>query len=302
MRSLLSGRPCRLAAMWLLACTAWAHQPATAQAPAVAPSNAPALLLAEVWRPGLPLQDYWISEKYDGVRGYWNGQQLLSRGGQAISAPAWFTAGWPATSMDGELWAGRGQFAKAQSTTAQATPDEAAWRGMRFMVFDLPEAAGTFDERLPRLQAAVARIAQPWVVAVPQQKLSDEKELTALLGRTVRAGGEGLMLHRGDSLYRGGRSGDLLKHKPYEDAEARIIGYRAGQGRWQGMTGALLVQAPDGRRFSLGSGLNAAQRARPPAIGSWVTYRYQGLHASGLPRFARFIRVRDEIGLLPPGH
>ena len=302
MRSLLSGRPCRLAAMWLLACTAWAHQPATAQTLAVPQSNAPALLLAEVWRPGLPLLDYWISEKYDGVRGYWNGRQLLSRGGQAISAPAWFTAGWPATSMDGELWAGRGQFAKAQSTTAQATPDEAAWRGMRFMVFDLPEAAGTFDERLPRLQAVVARIAQPWVVAVPQQKLSDEKELTALLGRTVRAGGEGLMLHRGDSLYRGGRSGDLLKLKPYEDAEARIIGYRAGQGRWQGMTGALLVQAPDGRRFALGSGLNAAQRARPPAIGSWVTYRYQGLHASGMPRFARFIRVRDEIGFLPPGH
>jgi DNA ligase-1 len=55
------------------------------------------------------------------------------------------------------------------------------------------------------------------------------------------------------------------------------------------MTGALLVQTPDGKQFSLGSGLTAQMRKSPPALGSWVTYRYQGLHEkSGLPRFARF--------------
>ncbi len=132
-------------------------------------------------------------------------------------------------------------------------------------------------------------------------KLSSEAQLQALLRKTVKAGGEGLMLHKGSAAYRSGRSDDLLKLKPYEDAEARVIGYKSGRGQWQGMTGALVVQTADGRQFALGSGLDAAQRQQPPALGSWVTYRYQGLHEkTGLPRFARFIRVREELDFQAP--
>ena len=61
------------------------------------------------------------------------------------------------------------------------------------------------------------------------------------------------------------------------------------------MTGALEVESADGRRFRLGSGLSEADRAEPPPIGSWVTYRYNGLTSTGLPRFARFLRVRVEF-------
>ena len=91
--------------------------------PAAWAADAPALLLANVYRPGMPLADYWVSEKYDGVRGYWDGHTLRTRGGETVAARAWFTAGWPATPMDGELWAGRGRFAHAQSTTRSAAPD-----------------------------------------------------------------------------------------------------------------------------------------------------------------------------------
>ena len=126
--------------------------------PAAWAADAPALLLANVYRPGIPLADYWVSEKYDGVRGYWDGQTLRTRGGETVAAPAWFTAGWPATPMDGELWAGRGRFAHAQSTTRQQQPDDAAWRQMRFMVFDLPAHGGVFDERLAALKTLVASI------------------------------------------------------------------------------------------------------------------------------------------------
>ena len=95
--------------------------------PALA-ADAPALLLAQVYRPGLPLQDYWVSEKYDGVRGFWDGRTLRTRGGETVQAPAWFTAGWPEVPMDGELWAGRGRFSHAQSTTRQQQPGDVAWR------------------------------------------------------------------------------------------------------------------------------------------------------------------------------
>ena len=267
---------------------------------ACAQTAAPPLMLAQVWRTGMPLQDYWVSEKYDGVRGYWDGRQLLSRGGIPIKAPAWFTSGWPSTPMDGELWAGRGQFGHAQSTTAQTAPDDAAWQRMRFMVFDLPTAPGNFDQRRPMLQRTVAALDQSWVQAVEQRKLGNEAELQQWLMQIVKNGGEGLVLHKGSAPYRSGRSDDLLKLKPFDDAEARVIGYKPGRGQWQGMTGALLVQSPDGKQFSLGSGLSAELRRSPPPLGSWVTYRYQGLHEkSGLPRFARFMRVRNEPGFEP---
>ena len=263
--------------------------------PAAWAADAPALLLANVYRPGMPLADYWVSEKYDGVRGYWDGHTLRTRGGETVVAPAWFTAGWPTTPMDGELWAGRGRFAHAQSTTRQQQPDDAAWRQMRFMVFDLPAHGGVFDERLGALKTQVASIQHDWVQAVPQQRVATDAALQALLQRTVRAGGEGLMLHKGSSLYRSGRSDDLIKLKIHEDTEALVVGHLPGKGKHAGRLGALLVEMPTGQRFRLGAGLSDADRANPPPIGSWVTYRFRGTHEGGLPRFASFVRVRLDM-------
>ena len=258
-------------------------------------AQAPALLLAGRYRPGIDLRDWWVSEKYDGVRAYWDGRQLRTRGGEAIAAPAWFTARWPATPLDGELWAGRGRFEQAQSAVARQQPDDAQWRGLRYMVFDLPTHPSSFDERLGELNGLVASIDETWVQAVPQRKVGSDAELQALMRQVVRGGGEGLMLHRGDSLYRAGRGDDLLKLKPHEDAEARVVDHLPGQGKYAGRLGALLVETPEGQRFALGSGLTDALRRDPPRVGSWVTYRYRGLHpGSGLPRFASFVRVRAD--------
>ena len=102
------------------------------------------------------------------------------------------------------------------------------------------------------------------------------------------------MLHRGDALYRAERSDQLLKLTLHEDAEAEVIGYIAGRGKHTGMTGALRVRSADGREFRIGSGLSDALRRDPPALGSWITYRYRGLHDSGLPRFASFLRERPD--------
>lgn len=257
----------------------------------------PALLLARVYHAGLPLADYWVSEKYDGVRGFWDGARVRTRGGEPITPPAWFTEGWPSTAMDGELWAGRGNFAQAQSTVRSARAGDDAWRHMRFMVFDLPAHPGLFDERLPVLRQTVAGIAQPWVQAVAQRRVASHDALQALLLRTVRAGGEGLVLHRGASTYRAGRSDDLVKVKTHDDAEARVVAHLPGKGKHVGRMGALLVQMPNGHRFKLGAGFSDADRSAPPPIGAWVTYRFRGTHDSGLPRFASFVRVRED---LPP--
>jgi DNA ligase-1 len=264
-----------------------------------ASESKPALMLAKVYHPGLDLQDYWVSEKYDGMRGYWDGQQLLTRGGQRVFAPAWFTAGWPTIPMDGELWAGRGQFQQTVSTVRKQTPDDEAWRNIRFMVFDLPAHGGTFTERIPALNAHVQKMNQPWLQAVPQWKVASHQALGKLLTLNVKAKGEGLMLHRGASLYRGGRSDDLLKVKTHEDAEAVVVGHTAGRGKYAGALGALLVEMPalPGQkplRFKIGTGLSDAERLSPPPIGTTVSYRFQGFNDSGIPRFASYLRIRSD--------
>lgn len=265
---------------------AWPAYPA---APAPSP-----VMLANSYRPGVALDEYWVSEKYDGVRGYWDGEKLRARSGAVIGAPTWFTARWPKTPMDGELWIGRGQFEQASAVVRQLAPDDEAWRSIRYMVFDLPAHAGTFDQRIPALQQLVAQIGDPWVRAVPQFKVADEKILKRKLDEVVQAGGEGLVLHRGASLYQAGRTDDLLKLKPFDDAEARVVGYVPGKGKYQGMMGSLQMEAPDGTRFRIGTGFTDEQRRKPPPLGSVVTFRYQGKTSSGKPRFARFMRVRDE--------
>ncbi|HKT27916.1 DNA ligase [Dyella sp.] len=281
----LAGRLCGLLLLVGLSLVAPAYAIALASSP---------VMLANVYHAGITLGDYWISEKYDGVRGYWDGQTLRTRSGAIIPAPAWFTERWPKTPMDGELWAGRGRFEQASSTIRQQPAADDAWRQMRYMVFDLPAHAGTFDQRIPALQKLVAQMDQPWVQAVTQFKVANAAELQHKLDEVVQGGGEGLVLHRGASLYRAGRSDDLLKLKPFDDAEARVVGIVPGKGKYAGMMGSLLMELSDGTRFRIGTGFTDEQRQNPPAVGTMVTFRYQGMTAAGKPRFARFMRVREE--------
>lgn len=255
----------------------------------------PSLMQANIYHSGVKLANYWVSEKLDGVRGYWDGEALWTRGGNPIHAPAWFTSGWPKVRLDGELWAGRGLFTTAVSTVRRQTPNDIAWRQIRFMVFDLPAHSGTFDERIPVLQNLVTKMAKAWVQPVAQIKVADQKTLQSMLQKNVNQGGEGLMLHRGDATYRGIRSDDLLKLKMHDDTEAKVVGYLPGKGKHLGVMGALIVEMPNGLRFRIGTGFTDAERHQPPPIGSWVTYRYRGLHPGGKPRFASFMRIRDEM-------
>ena len=257
----------------------------------------PRLMLATSYEVGVEVSDYWVSEKLDGVRGHWDGRALRTRGGHPVNAPAWFTRGWPAVPMDGELWLGRGRFDEVSGLVRALAPADERWREVHFMVFDLPGHGGPFEARVLRMRSLLAAADIAWLRPVAQRRGTDAASLDARLDAVVAAGGEGLMLHHRDARYRVGRSDGLLKYKPYEDAEARVVGHTGGRGKYAGMLGALVVERADGLRFRLGSGFTDAQRADPPALGAYVTYRYNGLTPNGVPRFARFLRVRH---LLPP--
>jgi DNA ligase-1 len=256
---------------------------------------APALTLANVYEPGIELADYLVSEKLDGVRAYWDGRRLITRGGLLINAPAWFTAGFPAVELDGELWMGRGSFPLVSGTVRRLQPELDAWRRVRYAVFDLPGAGLPFEQRAHALQRIIDDHPSPYLGLVEQTRVNDHGALMALLERVVADGGEGLMLHRRDAHYRPGRSDDLLKVKPYLEAEARVVEHLPGRGKYQHVLGSLLVEEPDGTRFRLGTGFSDAERADPPPVGSMVSFKYQGRTKNGLPRFASFLRVAEDL-------
>ena len=254
----------------------------------------PALSLAKVYRGNVDLKAYWVSEKLDGVRARWDGEALYSRRGNRFNAPAAFIEGFPEVALDGELWMGRGTFERLSGIVRRQSVREDAWRGVRYMVFDLPDHPGTFDQRLARLRKLLGDTETSSIGRVEQFRVADDTELMAMLDRIVASGGEGLMLRKGDSYYRRGRSNDLLKLKIHQDAEAVVVAHLPGRGKYTGMLGSLLVEMPDGRRFRLGTGFSDEIRRRPPPVGTTVTYRHHGKTSNGIPRFASFLRIRPE--------
>ena len=259
-------------------------------------ASPPPAMLAEVYHEGdaIDLHAWRVSEKFDGVRAWWDGKRLLTRKGKVIAAPIWFTAGWPDTVLDGELWIGRGQFELVSGTVRRQQPIESEWKRVRYLVFDLPAQAGDFDARNLKLMSVVTAIRHPWVQVVEQRRVDSIETLRKLFDSVIMDGGEGLMLKRGASAYQAGRSADLRKYKPYDDDEAVVIGYVPGKGKYENKVGSLIVRDAKGREFRVGSGLRDLDRERPPAIGSTITYAYTGVTQDGLPRFARFLRVRAD--------
>ncbi len=250
------------------------------------------VMLATPWQDTLNPADYLVSEKLDGVRAVWDGSVLHFRSHRTIAAPHWFLAALPATPLDGELWLGRHSFDGLSGIVCKQTPDDDEWRYVNYMVFDLPHAPEPFAQRSARIREWVAAAQQPWLKAVEQTTIADAAGLRTRLNEVVAAGGEGLVLHRADALWAPGRSDALRKLKLAPDEEGRVIAHIAGAGKYQGRMGALLLQTPDGHRFSLGTGFSDAMRANPPPVGTVVTYRYRDRTPSGLPRFASFMRIR----------
>ncbi len=274
----------------LASCAAWVGLPVAAAQPA----NSLAVALAQNFRPGTDPRAYLVSEKLDGVRALWSGQQLQFRSGQTIEAPAWFIKQLPAnTRLDGELWLGRGRFDALSGTVRKRIPIDEEWRALSYWVFELPQGSGPFEARYAALQALVQSINWPGLRVVPQERLPSVPALMAKLRQVVSGGGEGLVLHEASAPYTPGRNAHLLKLKPVQDAEATVIAHLPGQGKFKGKVGALHMRGDDGVAFKLGSGLTDAQRAAPPALGTRVTYSYTELTPKGKPRFPRFVRVRD---------
>ena len=254
----------------------------------------PALLHAQTSPAGIDPAGYLVSEKYDGVRAVWDGRVLRFRSGLAIAAPADFVARLPGVPLDGELWLGRSRVEALSAPVRRQRPDAQAWRELRCMVFELPGEGGDVGSRARRIAALVRHQGFAQLQAVEQLSLDSPRTAQCRQDEVVAAGGAGLMLHRADARYETGRSASLLKLKPLHDAQARVPGPGAGQGRRAGRFGALRVRNAQGVDFLPGSGFSDAQRDSPAAVATLVSYTHRGITTDGVPRFASFLRVRSE--------
>ena len=253
-------------------------------------------MLPQTYRQQVDIDGWMMSEKLDGVRGYWDGQQLLSKNGNRLFPPRAFVKDLPPFPLEGELWGGRGRFEQTVGIVKRQQPHD-GWLQLKFAIFDVPQAAGGFTERIEQARHWFSAHPSAYSFVIPQQKVQNRVHLELELRRIETLGGEGLVVRKPDALYRAGRSAQILKVKSYQDAEATVIGHSPGQGRNAGRLGSLLLKLADGTQFKIGSGFSDAQRESPPAIGTVITFKYYGKYPSGIPKFPSFLRVRSDYNL-----
>jgi DNA ligase-1 len=251
------------------------------------------LLKGDPWDGEQDVTGWWISEKFDGVRAYWDGKQFLSRGYNIYYAPDWFAAGLPNHPLDGELWIAR---KRAQDATdiarSQGTPER--WRELTYLVFDAPDAPGPFEERMQFLAAALPTWKNPFTSLVEHTVCKGNDHLKAERDRIIALGGEGLMVRKPGSLYERARSSSILKVKTFLDMEVIVTDYEPGEGRHKGRVGALWVRLSSGVTCKVGTGLKDKDRDNPPAKGSIITVKYQELTDDGALRFPVYVGPRPD--------
>lgn len=238
---------------------------------------------------------WWMSEKLDGVRAFWNGKCFYSRLGNPFYAPRWFTKDLPTDMhLDGELFGGRKKF---QSTISIVkTPECENWKKIKYCVFDAPNLEKQpFEDRLSAIKDYFDAHKPQYAEMVEHYKCTGKDHIEKDLKKIIGLGGEGLMIRQPKSKYERTRSKTLLKIKKFYDAEAVVVGYEPGKGRFQGAVGALKVKMACGKVFAVGSGMSDKDHRKPPKIGSIITYKFQEYTNSGSPRFPTFVGIRIDM-------
>ncbi|AFU20312.1 DNA ligase [Actinobacillus suis H91-0380] len=236
----------------------------------------------------------WVmSEKLDGVRGYWDGKQLISRQGNPLAPPDYFIKDFPPFAIDGELFSERGKFEEISSITRASEPK--GWYKLKFYIFDVPNAQGNLFERLAKLKNYLLQHPTPYIQIIEQIPIQNKAHLMQFYQQVLAQHGEGVVVRNPNTAYIKGRSAQILKLKPVLDEECTVIAHHNGKGKYRDKLGAITCENQRGR-FRIGSGFKDKDRANPPPIGSLITYKYRGLTKQGKPRFATFFRMRTDIG------
>jgi len=272
---------------------------------------------------------HFCSEKLDGYRAIFKGGEFHSRNDKMYNSPLWFRKCLPDRVIDGELWISREEFEK-MGCVRKKEPVDSEWMEVTFQVYDIIDCEGGFGSRLKELLKIVKEATKKWNIYrkklgkdderflkmkcplrfVTQTPVKSVSHLKELFHRFVSQGAEGIMIKDPNSLYEPGkRSKKLLKIKPSFDAEGIIIGYKPGNGKYKDLLGAFVckqlmnhgsyssIDENKDHIFSI-SGMdddvrNSYKETHP--VGTIISYEHSGITGRGVPRFARYLRIRDDI-------
>jgi DNA ligase-1 len=252
-----------------------------------------ALQKPKAYRGDEKIANWFMSEKLDGIRGFWDGKKLYTRKGVIINPPPWFVRDYPPFELDGELWSDRKSFEFIQSTVMKKKPS-GDWEKITFNIFEVPNAGGDFPSRLQKAKDWFAGHNNTTARIIPQIICKDKEHLMAFLNKIESQGGEGVIIKDPKVNYHGGRSPHVLKVKNFDDMEGVVMAINKGKGKFESVMGSLTVMLENRIVFNLGSGFSNNIRKNPPGIGSVVTFKYYGFTKNGKPRFPSFLRVRKD--------
>jgi DNA ligase-1 len=232
----------------------------------------------------------WVmSEKLDGIRGFWDGKQLLSRSGKVIHAPKWFIKDYPTFEIDGELWTKRDDFDTISSIVRDKIPSN-EWKNIKHYIFEVPNAKGNLFQRL----AKVKPFENEYIKILPQISIQNKAHQENYLKEIEAKKGEGIVVRDPNTLYINKRTSSALKVKNFKDSECKILGYTNGNGKYFGKVGAIICQLSNKKEFKIGSGMNDNFRKNPPKLGTEITFKYQNITKNGKPRFPVYLRIREQ--------
>jgi len=259
----------------------------------VALAAKPDLFLLKTYDDSKDVVGWVMSEKLDGIRGFWTGKELVSRGGNPIHAPAWFTQNYPPFAIDGELWTQRGDFESISSIVRSKNSNQ-RWKHITHNIFEVPGQSGGLLKRLSVLKEYLRDNPNSHLQIIPQTVISTKGQLADFLKEVTTDKGEGVVVRNPNSLYQTGRLSSALKVKQYFDTECIVLEILPGKGKYQNMMGSVLCQTDTGKKLKIGSGFKDKDRANPPAIGSKITFKYYGFTKKGSFKYPVYLRVRQE--------
>jgi len=237
------------------------------------------------------ISGWFMSEKLDGIRAYWDGKKLYTRQGKEIFSPDSFTQNFPSFELDGELWIDRNKFEEIQSIVMDKSPNK-EWGKISYNIFEAPNSDGNFTNRLQKARSWFAEHPNANVKIIEQIPCKNKKHLENFLEEIIKKGGEGVVIKNPIAPYHAGRSSEVLKVKKFKDMEGEVVSINIS--KKTGKIGSLTLKLANGKIFKLGSALNKHTVQDLPRIGDIVTFKYLALSSSGIPKFASFMRVRKD--------
>lgn len=230
---------------------------------------------------------WYMSEKLDGIRAYWNTKELLTKNGKKIYTPRGFTDNFPAFELDGELWTKRDNFENIQSIVLDKVPSK-NWEQITYNIFEAPNSKGNFQQRLKKVNDWFAKNKNQSVKIINQIICKDKNHLNSFLEEIVILKGEGVIIKNQNLSYINKRSKNSLKVKKFYDMEGVVtrITYN------NEVMKSLVLKLENGTTFNLGGGFTQQQRKHHPNVGDMITFKYYNFTKYGKPKFASFLRVR----------